>query len=467
MSPSENDNAGFVASKTKQSSQDKIPVANSPLVLANFLVSHPQIWYIRYQWIDLLGILRVRILTKSHSLRLASTNSPIALGPLAFGFNVDESQLPDTKPIGSDTLYPDWTSLRETNFGTEGNRYASVMCWISESNCEEPDIGYRRCPRTILTRILKQAKESYNLDFLVGFEVEFMLMSKLENGDRYSLVSAAGQYTASSVRVQAFQYVEECVKALVAANIDVEQFHSEDSGGQFEISTGPLPVMDAIDTLILTHEIIKNVLAKHGHQATMYPKPFLDHPSNGAHTHLSICPPHMEEEFLAGLLHRLPSLCAFTMPNPDSYTRRRRREGGESVEWGSLNRSVPIRKIKPGHWEIRCVDATANMYLALAACISAGMLGVRDREELVWKDSSSSWYLKLSDEEKASLGIYKPLPKSPNEAVRHLRENSRGLEEIMGKWIIERYIQVKGFEEDVVMKLDPEKRRCMYLEQFS
>ena len=72
--------------------------------------------------------------------------------------------------------------------------------------------------------------------------------------------------------------------------------------------------MEAVDTLVLTQEVIKNVAFKYGHEATMYPKPFADHPANGAHTHLSIHSPYQKDCFLAGLLNRLPALCAFTMP---------------------------------------------------------------------------------------------------------------------------------------------------------
>jgi len=72
--------------------------------------------------------------------------------------------------------------------------------------------------------------------------------------------------------------------------------------------------MEAVDTLIFAQEVIKNVAFKYGHEATMYPKPFADQPANGAHIHLSIHPPYQEDGFLAGLLNRLPALCAFTMP---------------------------------------------------------------------------------------------------------------------------------------------------------
>lgn len=59
--------------------EEKLHLSNIPfLQLTEFLASNPSIRFIRYQWVDLFGILRVRVLPKAHSLSLAATNSPWA-----------------------------------------------------------------------------------------------------------------------------------------------------------------------------------------------------------------------------------------------------------------------------------------------------------------------------------------------------------------------------------------------------
>lgn len=438
-------------------------------ILADFLAANPEVRYIRYQWVDHSGILRVRLVPKSYSIQLASTNSPLVLPPFAQGLLIDDVPMPDTKPAGRDKVHPDWTTLRKSNFGVHGNQYASVMCWVSESNCEEPDLGFDRCPRTILRRVLAKAKEMYNLDILVGFEVEFMLLGAKPNGDRYPLGPPDAGYSASSVRDQSFRYVEECVEVLQGMNIDILQFHSENTRTQFEISLAPLPAMEAVDSLILCHEAIKNVLAKHGYQATMYPKPFAEYGANGAHMHLSISPTDQEDHFLAGLLRRLPALCGITLPVHDSYTRiSRMYELGEIVGWGWHDRTLPIRKIKSGHWELRFLDATTNMYLALAACITAGLQGVTKHEELLWEDLASIPDRKLCDSEKApDSDLYRPLPKTLKESLGCLKETLADLGELMGNQILERYVQVKELEEEKTKAWDSEKRRRLYLQKFT
>lgn len=238
--------------------------------------------------------------------------------------------MPDTKTAGVDNLYPDWSSLNKSNSGKNGDHhYAAVICWVSESNCDSPDLAYQRCPRSAFQRTLTYAKHTIGLELLIGFEIEFIVTGNNGAGnERTPLGSDEGIWTASSIHNPVFAYVEESVDALTALGICVQQFHSEGAAGLFEISTASLPPLQAVDVLILTHETIKNVFAQHGHGITMYPKPFDNLPSNGAHMHISIVGRSAADErsdaFLAGLLRRIPSLCAFTMPTHDSYIRGRR-----------------------------------------------------------------------------------------------------------------------------------------------
>ena len=316
------------ADNNKQSPNSHVFLPDSSDTLVRFLAANPTVQYVRYQWVDYSGVLRVRILTKSHCLSLASSNKPVAIGPCAHTLLINNTIF-DLSAIGIHKLYPDWKSLRKTNCGADGNRYASVMCWTNEPTENDSDTHCQRCLRTALQHVLSQAKELYGLDFLIGFEVEFMLAGTSKDGHRYQLLQNGGFWAASTCRTQAFTCLEECVDALRSMDVTVQQCHSEGRSGQFEISLAPLPAMEAIDTLVLTHEVIKNVAFKYGHEATVYPKPFADHPANGAHTHFSIHPPHLEDSFLAGLLGRLPMLCAFTMPTYESYVRVKPLEAGD------------------------------------------------------------------------------------------------------------------------------------------
>jgi len=119
----------------------------------------------------------------------------------------------------------------------------------------------------------------------------------------------------------------------------------------------------------------------------------------------------------------------------ESYTRVQTLEACEWVAWGSHNRTTPVRKIAEGHWELRFADATANMYLALSACIGAGLLGLKKKEELRWKDCLT-WCSKLSDEERRELGIVTRLPLTLKEAIECLKETEEDIGEMLGASLV-------------------------------
>lgn len=64
--------------------------------------------------------------------------------------------------------------------------------------------------------------------------------------------------------------------------------------------------------------------------------------------------------------------------------------GGTWVAWGMQNREVPLRKSAPLRWELRSIDGTANMYLALTAVLAAGLSGVEQGLEMHIKDCPST-----------------------------------------------------------------------------
>ncbi|KAA8650393.1 uncharacterized protein ATNIH1004_003077 [Aspergillus tanneri] len=183
----------------------------------------------------------------------------------------------------------------------------------------------------------------------------------------------------------------------------------------------------------------------------MLPKPLPSASVNCQHIHISINPTHYEDAFLAGILHRLRSICACTLPYHQSYRRVQKIEAGETVSWGTENRNLPIRKIKAGHWQIRCADATANMYLAVALVLAAGFLGIENQETLRWKDKSSK---DLSDSMKFSQPPQEALPRSLDQALDILDANSYELEHIMESKVITHYLSLKRHESEVLGELD-------------
>jgi glutamine synthetase len=87
-------------------------------------------------------------------------------------------------------------------------------------------------------------------------------------------------------------------------------------------------------------------------------------------------------------LKNYTSIVAFTMSQDASYERVRSGiwSGSEWVAWGFQNREAPVRKIGPGHWEFKSIDGVANPYLAVAALLAGGLIGLEENSSLTVKE---------------------------------------------------------------------------------
>ena len=394
--------------------------------------------------------------------------------------------------VGKVNVWPDWTSLR-----TLDDSHAYVQCGISENrsslpaHLDFPADSSQRCPRACLNRVLEVAKLDFSLSFLAGFELEFYLQSLNHDTKELSVPSEGPLWTwstAAFMRGAEAECIEACMLALEDAGIAVEQGLSESSHQQYEISIGPLPVMAAVDSALCAQEIIKNVALSQGFRACFRPKPFQNLDGSGLHLHLSLheetnkqeqsrsdqtmtIPQNIEEhqidkranQFLAGILTRLVALWAFSMPSPESYDRSSDPwVMGRHVAWGENNIFVPINQITDGHWEIRCLDWTANIYLAVTAYISAGLLGIKAQEALKCSDQCQQTP-KMDGAERDQLRTVQLLPTRLEETLEKLAQSRySGLKLFMGKDILDLYLVMKEKEQKYLQTLTNEAKDTIF-----
>lgn len=454
------------------------PVAGLQSVpLGEFLVAHPQVRFLRLQWQDHSGLLRTRLIAPQHLLALTEAQKPVHTPPIAFHCIVDNNLLPELDPTGSHYLIPDWSSLRPMPAQPQ---YATVMCGVLGTAPAHPQPNLDLCPRRALASVLHTAAERFGLQFQVGFEVEFEVMrpvsSTTANPDGYNktellpATSGLGRYAVAGLLDPHFPYIEEAVFELVDHGVNIQALQTEGRCGQYELSLGPRPPLEAVDELIVVHHTLKSMLGRHGLVATMASKPVAARrQATGQHTHISISDPAHEREFLAGMLHRLPALCALCMPYDLSYERVHPYLAGNRVAWGSENREVPIRKIRAGHWEVRCVDATANMYLALAATLASGLLGIEQQQPLWWPDTAYPKHLSVEDHGIQPNGVHTEselLPQNVRAAVELLEKESAQLGMMMNNNILDHYCRVKKFEASRMEQKDVAEARNLLNELF-
>ncbi|GAB1193812.1 hypothetical protein APSETT444_003042 [Aspergillus pseudonomiae] len=427
--------------------------------LNDFYRDYPHIIFIRLQWQDYSGVMRALVLPIEEAFIILETEKqPFHVPPLLSNCSITNQYLPDASARHIQWLVPDWSSIRLT----ADPQSAMVMCGVVGTTISKPVPNRDLCPRRALVDVVRQAQESWNLEFLVGFEVEFQVMkASCATGEYVKHSQGPGNFSVSGLRDPCYRYVQQCIQQLLVLGVHIHGLHSEGKRGQYEIALKPLPPLQAVDQLHFVHDYLKDTFAKHGYMATMAPKPLISDPHTiGQHMHLSLesADGDHETSFLAGILKRLPMICAFSLPHMLSYERRLPFLAGETVCWGTEARIAPIRKIEASHWEIRCIDATANMYLTLAAVLGAGILGLAGQEPLPWPDLGDSTIESNTREE--------PLPRTLQESLAWLATKSDDFATIFGLPLIQRYIELKQYEISQAGGMDPVKLRELFIELF-
>ena len=435
-------------------------VSGTTAALQKFFLDNPSIRYVRYQWTDISGQVRARIATKAWALRLVNQDKPIIVpSPITTAITIAGPPLFELLQLGNDELWPQWETLRVAGYA---DGHAAVMCHVRDCG-DKLKHGFELDARSTLKRKLAEIKENHGLEFLVGYEIEFMFLDKNpKTGEEEPFETDGGLWNTASYRNKCSPILEEILDVLNDSGIEVRQYHSEGASGMFEISTEPLPPLEAVDALMFTQETVKGISYKHGLRATMHPTPFEGKEHIGLHTHFSIVNCKGEEvasSFTAGLLASLPGLLAIGMPNYLSYARADFLNGW--VMWAWDFKGVPIRRIRPDedyHWELRFPDAMANHYWLLTAVLGVGSAAVAKGMELAIKPRSKASIRSVEKEEREECGIKTRIPTTNRQSIEALEEDE-AIKQALGEALFERFVYNKNKEEEAMKGMGTEGQR--------
>lgn len=148
--------------------------------------------------------------------------------------------------------------------------------------------------------------------------------------------------------------------------------------------------------------------------------------------------------FMGGLMKHVKGICAVTNPLVNSY--KRLKPGFEApvyIAWSTLGANTLIRvpNMRGEHTriELRSPDPSANPYLAIAACLMAGLDGIKNKIE---PETEVRYNINaLSEEDAAKNGIGK-LPTDLLEACREMKKDPL-LRDLLGDRVFEQYYDSK------------------------
>ncbi|MFP5518934.1 MAG: type I glutamate--ammonia ligase [Bdellovibrionia bacterium] len=262
---------------------------------------------------------------------------------------------------------------------------------------------------------------------------------EMGNNLGYKIRSKEGYFPALPTDTLQDLRTEICLE-LEKIGIKVERHHHEvASAGQCEINFRFDSAINMGDTMMWFKYVVKNVARRHGKTVTFMPKPIFGDNGSGMHIHTSLWKngqnlfagnkyaglSDLALHFIGGILKHAPALCAFINPTTNSYKRLVPGfEAPTKLAYSFKNRSAAIRIPNSGpnpkakRIEFRTPDPTANIYLAEAAILMAGIDGVLNKinpGEPMDKDIYG-----LSPQEAASIPS---VPGTLEESLNYLKNN--------------------------------------------
>ncbi|AAS09384.1 glutamine synthetase family protein [Lactobacillus johnsonii] len=356
-------------------------------------------------------------------------------------------------------LYPDFSTWAVLPWGDEkGGKIGRLVCSVHKTNGEP----FEGDPRNNLKRVLKEMKEKGFTDFDIGFEAEFHLFKLGEDGNWTTEVPDHASYFDMTSDDAGARCRRDIVETLESIGFEVEAAHHEVGDGQQEIDFRFDDALTTADRVQTFKMVVREVARKHGLYATFMAKPVEGQAGNGMHTNMSLFKDgknvfydkdgefHLSDTalyFLNGILEHARAITAIGNPTVNSY--KRLIPGFEApvyISWASKNRSplvrIPDAEEINTRLEMRSADPTANPYLLLAACLTAGLNGIKEAKKPMAPITSNVF--EMSEEERAKRGI-KPLPSTLHNAVKAFKADPL-IQEALGEHLTQSFIDSKNLE---------------------
>ena len=267
---------------------------------------------------------------------------------------------------------------------------------------------YEIAPRYVLRRIL-ELYDSMNWQILVAPELEFYL-TEINSDPDLPLVPPTGRSGRTETSPQPYgleavteyeDIIEDIYEYAETASLHLDTMIHESGTAQLEINFNHGDPIQLCDQVIIFKRLVRQVALKHGVYATFMAKPMEFQPGSAMHLHISAVDRKSGKNlfgtpsnglsdtfghFVGGLQRYLPEVAPLFAPNVNSFRRMRPTHSAPiNLQWGYDNRScglrVPISDPANARIENRLPGADSNPYLAIAASLVCGYLGVRDKLE--------------------------------------------------------------------------------------
>lgn len=299
--------------------------------------------------------------------------------------------------------------------------------------------------RYIFKKTLEKCKD-HGITFKAGVRSEFYLFKLDEDGEPTNIPIDKATYLDVSPFDKGENVRRDIVITLGEMGIEAEKSFHQTGPGQNEIDFKESDALTTADNYTTFKNVVRVISARNGMHASFHPKPISEKSGNSLQLVFSVyrdgnnlyeAEREKMEQFIAGILNRMPELTAILNSHETSYERFGKHEAPEFIAWSTQNLGQLIKMPTEEESKRRCVlrspDSFVNPYLAMAAVAEAGIMGMINQEELPAPLDEN--HISHSELEKSCKHLPKNLTEAVGEAAR-----SEFLKNAFGEVFMERYL---------------------------
>jgi glutamine synthetase len=445
--------------------------------ILDYVKNHPS-QKVKVAVTDIDGILRGKYMSADKFLSVADSN--FGFCDVVFGWDANDLAYDNAQYTGWHTGYPDAKATIDLNTFRKIPWENDVPFFLGDF-VDNKDNSLSVCPRQLLKKIIDEADKA---GFAAYFSQEFEWFNFEETPQslqekNYTKLNplTPGMFGYSILRST---YRNDFFNALFDGmknfNVPLEGLHTETGPGVYEAAITYSAPLEAADRAVLFKSAAKEIAYKHGIIATFMAKISENLPGCSGHVHQSLWDKkssknlfHDEKDknkmsdlfksYLAGQLYCLPQILPMVAPTINSY--KRLVEGAwapTTVTWSVDNRTVALRALpggsKSSRLETRVVGSDTNPYLAMAACLAAGLYGVKKGLKLKQPATLGNGYRDESN------GRF---PKNLHDATVAMRD-SKVANELFGEKFVQHFSQTREWEWRQFAKVVTDWETKRYLE---
>ncbi|NJL50535.1 MAG: glutamine synthetase [Blastochloris sp.] len=373
---------------------------------------------------------------------------------------------------GDLVLEPDWSTL-------------AVVPWAGDPTAQLIHDAFHgdgrpveAAPRQVLRRVA-ELYSHHGWTPVVAPEIEFYLVKPNADPD-YPLEPPIGrsgrpEIGRQSYSIQAVNEFDALFERIYdyseAQGLEIDTLIHEEGAAQMEINLRHGEPLELADQVFMFKRTIREAALQHQIYATFMAKPIAREPGSAMHIHQSVLDTETGKNifsdekgrptpeffsFIAGQQKYLPAVMCMLAPYVNSYRRLTRDSTAPiNTRWGYDNRTTGLR-IPPSDADSRRIEnrvpsSDANPYLAIAASLACGYLGMTEGLPATEPTEGSAY------------GLDYELPRGLLEAVAAFEE-CEPLVDVFGQSFVSTYIAIKRSEFETFMRvISPWEREYLLL----